>query len=294
MEVFEAQVAGRLVLPWEPISIMPIGDIQYAGGGRNDPADIDRLRKHVEWGVEHGCWFLGMGDYIDFARPTVRSKLRALGDDDVTEVLLDRAATDLEEHVLAVLRPTRDRWLTLVEGHHYFQHLDGTTTGQRFARELGCRYGGDAAMLRLTFCQEPDKLRGRMIQTKLFVHHGHGGGSTLAGPLAKYERFAAHCAAQVFFIGHHHRVMVVPFDQLDVSSRGEPVLFHHTRAIVLTGSFLRGYMQGSAMGGRARGSYVERAVLPPVALGAPIVTLAPKERHIAGRRVALVDVRGSV
>jgi len=285
LELIEAKIASRVVLPWEPVTIMPVGDIQYAGGGAADPADMARLRKHVQWGVEHDCWFIGMGDYIDFARPSARRRLKAV-DDDVTEVLLDRAATDLEDAVLDALAPTRGRWLTLVEGHHYFQHLDGTTTGQRFARELGTTYGGDATMLRFTF----KRPTGAAVTTKAFVHHGHGGGSTLAGPLAKYERFAAHNLAQFFFIGHHHRLMVVPFDALDMTDKGAPKLFHHTRAIILTGSFLRGYMQGHSIGGRPQGTYVERALLPPVSLGGPVVTLTPETS--GGNK--LVGLRGSV
>ena len=289
MELVEAQVGGRVILPWEPLMLMPIGDIQYGGGGENDPADMARLRKHVGWGVEHDAWFIGMGDYIDFARPTVRKRLRSADPDDTTEILLDRAATALEDEVLAALAPSVGRWLTVVEGHHYYEHLDGTTTGQRFAQRLGCRYGGDAALLRLTF-----KAGARRVNTKIFVHHGHGGGSTLAGPLAKYERFAAHCLAQFFFIGHHHRVMVVPFDALEVTDKGEPALYHVTRALVLTGSFFRGDMGGSAHGTRPQGSYVERAMLPPVALGGPLITLEPRRKNVRGQSVALVDMRGSV
>ena len=290
MEVFEPQIAGRVVLPWEPLKIMPIGDIQYAGGAQYDPADMARLKRHVEWGVENDCWFIGMGDYIDFARPSVRRRLKA-EDDDVTEVILDRAATAFEDDVLRILRPTKGRWLTLVEGHHFYQHLDGTTTGQRFARELGCRYGGDCVMLRLTFRRAHDA---GSVNTKIFVHHGHGGGATLAGPIAKYERFAAHNSAQVFFIGHHHRVMVVPFDSLDITDKAEPVLYHHTRAIVLTGSFLRGYMQESKHGDRPQGTYVEKMMLPPVALGGPLITLTPTTKDVGESQVKLVDIRGSV
>jgi len=196
----------------------------------------------------------------------------------------------MEEAVLKVLAPSKGRWLTLVEGHHYYPHLDGTTTGQRFARELGCRYGGDSVMMRLTFHND----NGSGTNTKLFIHHGHGGGSTLAGPIAKYERFAAHNSAQVFFIGHHHRIMVVPFDALDITDQGDPVLYHHTRAIVLTGSFLRGYMQGNTFGERPQGTYVEKFMLPPVALGGPLVTLTPKRVRVGDSEVKIVDIRGSV
>ena len=286
MELVAPKIAGRKVLPWNPINIMPLGDIQYGGGKEKDPSDITRLKKHIQWGVENDCWFVGMGDYIDFARPSVRKRLREMGEDDLTEVLLDQTATSLENEVLKILEPTVGRWLTLVEGHHHFVHLDGSTTGQRFANALGCPYGGDSVMMRLTFRNTASK---HIAISKLFIHHGEGGSSTMAGPLAKYERFAAHCNAQVFFIGHHHRNMIVPFDSLDITEKGEPRLYHTTRAVVLTGSFLRGYMQGNEMGDRPRGTYVERAMLPPVTLGGPMLTLVP--RHLEHHDT--VEIKGN-
>ena len=34
MELVEPKIAGRKVLPWNPINIMPLGDIQYGVGRR--------------------------------------------------------------------------------------------------------------------------------------------------------------------------------------------------------------------------------------------------------------------
>lgn len=286
MEVFEAKVGAEAAFPWKPLVICPIGDIQYSGKG--GPCDLDRLERHLKDTMRLGAYYIGMGDYSDFPSPSNRRRLLEAGLYDTASDVIDRAAGRLEEELMEVLAPTRGRWLGLVEGHHWFQHLDGTTTGQRFARFLDCTYGGDSMMIRFTF-----RDNNHAVATSIFVHHGHGGSSTLSGMLPKLERFAARNDAQVFFIGHGHTLRVSPFDQLRITERGAPKLIHRTRAIVETGSFLKGWMQGSSVGGIARGHYPEQKLLPPVTLGAPTIIFTPGffDSHTRGHPI--VTIHGS-
>lgn len=293
MEVLAPKISGRLVLPWEPLKLMPIGDIQYSG--ENGSADMARLAKHIAWGVENGCYFVGMGDYIDFLSPSNRQRLKEAAVYDTAEQVIDNAATELEQAVQKALAPSVGRWLTVVEGHHYFNHLDGTTTGQRLAQFLGCQYGGDCTLLRLTFkLFTKAGAPGVATNTKLFVHHGHGGATTIGGILTALERklLAAFPSVQLFFIGHFHQVIPDLKDALDVTDRGVPKLYHYTRGIVLTGSFMKGWTQGNRVGNRPQGSYVEQRMLPPAMLGGPLVTLTPK--RIDNGSLSLVDIRVSV
>ena len=291
MEIHEAaDMAHSTALPWAPIMIMPIGDIQYSGSG--GPSDLNRLKKQLAWGVENKCYYIGMGDYIDFLSPSNRARLKASGLYDTAEDVIDQAATTLENELFKVLAPTRGRWITLVEGHHYYHHMDGTTTGQRMATFLGAKYGGDAVLTRVTF--RKSETNHASVSTKLFIHHGVGSSSTLSGPLPRMERFAARCLAQVFFIGHYHTQDVKVFDALDISDHGMPHLTHVTRCIVQTGSFMHGWQQGSHIGGRPSGHYPEQKLLAPVTLGAPVVILTPvitdRIEEPSGRRATHASV----
>ena len=58
----EAQVAHREFMPWEPLLLMSVGDIQYDGAG--GAADIPRLKKYLRWGLDHDAYFIGMGDMV--------------------------------------------------------------------------------------------------------------------------------------------------------------------------------------------------------------------------------------
>jgi len=295
MEILTPEISGRLILPWEPLKVATLGDIQTIGtstkGLGPDLADLKRLRRHVEWGTEEGVTWFGSGDYIDFLSPSNRRALRASGIYDTAEAAIDRLATEIEDELFDILRPTIGNWAVLVEGHHWYQHLDGTTTGQRLAKFVGCAYGGDGVFMRLTFRDHS----GKATTTNLVLTHGSGGINSAGAAFNKYEKAASAWDAQVIIVGHHHQVGIHKFPIMKLNSSGIPHMYHENRAIVLAGSFMRGYLEGSEMGGRPAGSYVEQAFLKPVSLGAPVLTMTPKTVSLGdGATVNLVDLRGSV
>jgi len=49
----------------DPFRIIPIGDIQW--NGRPAAVALDLLKRTIDVGMKQGAWFIGMGDYIDFA-----------------------------------------------------------------------------------------------------------------------------------------------------------------------------------------------------------------------------------
>ena len=106
---------------------MPVGDIQWTG--LKGETVVSMLRRHIEWGVEHGAYFLGMGDMIDFASPSNRQALRAAALYDNAQQVIDDAARNLVHELYeTVLKPSKGRWLGLLEGHHFTQFRDGTTS----------------------------------------------------------------------------------------------------------------------------------------------------------------------
>ena len=279
---------GSAVLPWAHANIMPLGDIQY--NGPDGPCDLARLRRTIKIATEKNCYFVLMGDYIDFLSPSNRVKLQMAGLYDVSVDVIDNAATILENELFRELAPLKGRVLGVVEGHHYYTHLDGSTTGTRLTHFLNdvenpavtCLYGGDAFMYRINFHAERGKKGRAGVITKIFVSHGAGGGSTISAGLPKLERFMAYTAAQVVFVGHNHKTTFNQLPAMDMTGAGKPRMKAWNRALVQTGSFLKGWQEGSEVGGRPQGGYVERALMPPVALGTQIVTLEPHrtdERH---------------
>ena len=287
MEVL-AKVGRTAALPWAPMLLMPVGDIQY--DGPDGAADLPRLCRHLAWGVAHGAYFIGMGDFVDFMSPSNRDRLATAGLYDTATSIIDRAATTLEDEILALLAPTRGRWVGLLQGHHYFSHLDGTTSDTRFALALGAPFLGDCALMRWTFRHES----GGSVNVKVWAHHGHGGGSILptAGLNKLYHQKVRYPNVRLFLMGHVPQLGHVLTDGLDITDRGEPHLLHEDTHYVLTGGFARGYLEGNQFAGRSQGGYAEKRMLPPAVLGGAVITLTP-ETHTGIAQQRGVDIKVS-
>ena len=277
-------------LPWEPTTIMPVGDIQWFGDAHE--VALEKLRKHIAWGVERGAWFIGMGDYIDAFSPSNRQRLKSAGLYDNANKVLDGAAralvTELYEEAL---KPSVGRWLGLLAGHHYADLRDGTTTDQMLAGLLKTRHLGDCAYVRLGFARGSH--RGTVL---IWAHHGQGSGVSAAAPVQKLERLPASWDGDIFLMGHQSKVAAAPLDHcfpVWPRARGTqpPRLYYKTVLLVGTGSFMKGYVEGRREGSTPAGTYVEKGMMRPVSLGAPVITVTPRFRGVA-REPGERDSRG--
>lgn len=259
------------ILPWREINIMALGDVQYG----SEACDVERLKRHVEWGLRNNCYFLGMGDYTDFLSPSNRTRLKQAALYDTAQNLIDEWHLKHLDELERLLHATRGRWIGLLEGHHFHEFTDGSTSDTRLAQFLDAPFLGTSTIVRLSF-RDPANKRG--VNAHLWAHHGEGSGAMMASPFNKLEKISAGIEADVYFMGHYHRSGVVLSDKLYVAGTSKLRLRHRTRALVATGSFLRSYMQGSRSGGRPSGHYPEKGLMNPTALGNTMVTLEPKHR----------------
>lgn len=265
----------------EEIKILPVGDIQWSG--RDYEVAMKMLKRHIEWGVAQGAYFLGMGDYIDFMSPSNRARFAHAGlYDTALKTVDDKARSLTEDLFLQALKPSKGRWLGLLEGHHYHQYRDGTTTDQELAGMLDAPFLGTCAYVRLML-----KMTGsRFGSVVVWCHHGVGGGGTSGAPLNKIENLLKTWEADIYLMGHHHKKVAAPIDRIEPVWRGhrsKPGVVHRTKIIACTGSFLKAYTQEpKGRKGRVepaesfRGGYVEGKMLNPTALGGVLVKIKPR------------------
>lgn len=270
---------------WEETIIMPISDVQLGGIG----CDEDRFRKHIEWGIKNNALFVGVGDFVDVASPSNRDTLRKGKIYDSLKLALDEAAQKHVERFLKLVKGTEGKWLGMVEGHHFHEFQDGSTSDTRIAKALGTTFLGDSAFIRLQFSDS--KGSSGSITTTIWMHHGEGSGSKASSPLNKLENLIAYFDADVYLIGHMHRKVASPIDQIYMTKSNTPILGHRTRLIACTGSFLKGYMHGSESDGRPGGTYVEQRMLNPVALGGIVLKLKPEKIKKDGSSFRKVDIK---
>lgn len=257
----------------EPLLIMPIGDIQWSG--QRGDTTLEMLKRHIGWGMEHKAWFIGMGDYIDFLSPSNRQRLSAAAlYDSAADVIDDKAMELTEEIYREALKPTKGRWLGMLEGHHFTQLKSGMTTDMRLCQMLDAKFLGTSAMIRLVF-----KGSGKTGNVTIWAHHGVGGGmATTSAALNKLTRMATHFRADIFLMGHITKQTVEPQDVVEAvwSGRGEPHLIHRVRLLAVTGGFSKGYQVRRKDGIVPRGNYVEQGMMAPAALGGIKVRIVPK------------------
>lgn len=252
----------------DTVSIVPIGDIQLGAQG----VDLRVLREDIERGLSlPNPVFIGLGDYIDVASPSGRQKIRnADFYDSVLEALNDRTKQQLDE-LMTILKPTVGLWAGVLQGHHYMDFEDGTTSDTMLAKFLQTDFLGDSAFLRFRW-----KRGGTSSKLDVFCTHGTGSGQTQSAPLNKLERFAGGVHADLYLINHYARRGAQPADVLSLSHNGN--LEAKTIFYMSTGGYMRAYEQGSKKAGRPQGSYVEKAMMKPTALGGGYVTCTPRRR----------------
>lgn len=270
MEVNDALIPTRFksrVLPWEPVTICTLGDLQWGSPG----TDVKRIREHVYKGVDMGALWLGTGDYTDFLSPSNRRYLKNAGLYDTATELIERWHREQLEEIKAVLAPTRGMWLGLHEGHHFFEYGDGTTCDTELAAFLEAPFLGTCAVTRLTFRDESK----HSVETLIWSHHGQGAGSDPVGKLMAVA--PGFPQVDIFVQGHNTQVDARPKDCIEFyGSQGNLRMRSRTQMFVAAGGFMQGYTQGSKIAGRASGSYVERAMMRPTAIGAPIIRVTPE------------------
>lgn len=258
-----------------------LGDFQWAGKKAQSTA-LERLKQTIEDALEaekagREVRFVGMGDYIDFASPSNRARLRSANLYDTATDIIDDKALELTEEVYELaLKPTRGKWLGLVEGHHLHEMKDGTTTDMRLCEVLDAAFLGTTGLLKLGFKRKA----GNSFPVVLWVHHGTGNGQTGYYPLTRLEKKSAEWEqVDVFAMGHTTK-MVTEF-QNKVYPRWSPALDLAHRKVILigTGGYSKTYVLGAQQGRIPRGGYAEQRMLNAAIIGSPVLHIRPRIRE---------------
>lgn len=290
--------APSFLLPMEETILCPLGDIQYGAPG----CEVERLERHIDWaeGLRaqgKQVYYIGMGDYVDVASPSNRGKLRSVRGDlyDSVNNMMEEAAQRNLEQVQELLAPTKGYWFGLLSGHHYWEFPDGTNTDSRLAQFLETNYLGTCAYLHLRYGNTSNG-RARTV-CKIWAHHGEGGGQTVSSAINKLmQRVVPYWEANLYLMGHYHTkdAKPIPWVYSNTGHDGEAVLRGTTRYMVITGGFLSGYTTGSkGTAGLPESTYVEKKLLAPQTLGAPVIFIRP-HRMGENNNFVSIDINVSI
>jgi hypothetical protein len=172
------------------------------------------------------------------------------------------------------LKPTKGRWLGLLEGHHFYEG-SGSTSDQWLAEMLDAPHLGTSCYVRL-------KPSGFVI----WAHHGLGGGILPTSGINKlYHTSAGLAGADVYLMGHNTKMGVSRLSR--PMPNGEFTdLTHHDVLLVNTGGFSKSNVVGHTRGRIRRGDYAEQGMMTPSPLAAPLIHFdGPRGKHGEGVRV---------
>lgn len=282
MEIPSIKTQPGLRLDWRPAVIIPVGDVQFGSQACNSRLFrlwIERILKTYD-NKDYQLFFLGMGDYTDSIRPSMRKRLNAsnlLEDEHFSKSIEDI----ISEHMrgfLSLVSGTEGKWLGLLEGHHYFDFGNGVTSDTLIADELKAPFLGDCTRIHLTFDRRsPGAAKTKATEFSIWAHHGEGGGVMAGAPLNKLERLKAVFQADVLVMGHQHKAVAtkVPWNYDIKKADGSWENRQKDIGLLATGAWLEGYVQDSRVDGRPGGHYPEQKMLPPLSLGGTRIVITP-------------------
>jgi hypothetical protein len=261
----------RLKSATQPVTIAPIGDLQWAG----DEEDLayDLLERHLDDCLARPTpLFIGMGDYIDFASPSNREALEKAVLYDTAKKVISNATKFLVDDLYArLLKRTRGKWLGIGQGHHHHpakigELPDGTALMEDsdvyLSKLLKAKWLDEMGVVKIVW---PG---GGVFRVLAF----HGSGSSVFpwGPLMKLYRLMPHFHVDLLLQGHHTKKALAEVDRLEFPVDSDEIK-HLTIKMVGTGGWTKGYING-------RRTYVSAGALGPVALGQPLIHIRPRVR----------------
>jgi hypothetical protein len=256
------------------VTMCPLGDIQWTG----DDGDIayDHLEAHLENCLaQPGPLFVGMGDMIDFASPSMRAALeKNVTYDAAKKVIANASKALVDDLYLRLLKPTRGKWAGLTQGHHHHpvkvsELKDGTAVLEDsdvyLAQRLGAPWLDEMGVIKLV-------VPGGGV-FRILAFHGSGSSVFPWGPLTRLYRLMPSFSVDLLLMGHTTKKTMGEIDRLHFPEDRDDIT-HQTIKMVGTGGWMKGYINGQR-------TYVSAAGLSPVALGQPVIHLRPRLR--AGR-----------
>lgn len=231
----------------------------------------DRWKKETISDKE--SYVIGMGDYTDSFRPTIRKILQGsiASIDPESYEQIDYPIMAQMQKLAEEFKPFKHRIIGLLEGHHYHKFISGMTSTQYLCQLLGVKYLDFFAGIQLIVkrCKKDSS------SVDIIATHGCGGAQHQHSDISKMERgLIPSYDVDIILRGHSTKVSTVfgpPLFGLSRNTGKDIHLNRRQRLMVNTGGFMEGYTPGRPSG------YVEQTNLTPCALGWPVIEIKNKQ-----------------
>jgi hypothetical protein len=242
----------------KPATIFFFGDLQWGAPGFDNYAWEEFKR---EFKSTPNAWALGLGDYGDWLRPSMRAPLKAsMTKDKSARVMMDDMIRRKQDDLINKMAFLEGKLIGLHQGHHCWEFASGDNSDMRICSALKTKYMGWMADTRLMFkgYREKDTLALTMVSM-----HGTGN-SRYTGTDSRWldQNIVPAFDAEVYVKGHGCKADAwSPFERQIVKRKGAIGLARQKLYCLNVPGFSRGYTNGWDS------SYVEQAGFQPQPLG---------------------------
>jgi len=251
---------SRIPLDWKkPVTLFFFGDLQLGTDGFSKEAWQEFKEEFI--GTPNS-YALGLGDYSDWLRPSMRGRLMGpMAHDDSARRQLDAMYRKSQDKMLDELEFLKGKLIGLHTGHHEHDFSDGTNGTQRLCSALKAPYLSWMASTRFCFYSKYNKRFG-LIFTVISMH-GTGAARYATTDSRWLEvNIVPAFEANLYVKGHGCKsVAWIPFERQNVRRVGIAGLDKTLIRCLNVGGFSQGYTDGW------RSSYVEKAGLTPQPIG---------------------------
>lgn len=256
MQNHEFRIAVKHTLP---ATIFFFGDLQWGAKGFDDEA-WQAFKSRFK--ATPNAWAVGLGDYGDWLRPSMRAPLKSsLIKDPSAGAMLDDQIRRRQDDLIEKMAFLEGRLIGLHQGHHCWEFNSGDNSDMRICAALRTKFLGWMAATRISFCSDKRREFGRVLT--LLSMHGTGN-SRYTGVDSRWmdANIVPAWQADVYAKGHGCKADAwCPFERQIVRRTGPLGIIRQKIYCLNVPGFSRGYTDGWDS------SYVEQAGMQPQQLG---------------------------
>ena len=228
-------------------------------------------------------YYLGMGDYTDFASMSENKKLKAMDLHDTTNEKLDNMAISDNKLIADKCKQMRGRLIGLIGGNHQFLLTSGKLSDEDLSERLGTAYLGWLSIISLAF--PSDKHSG--TRCNIFACHGKGGGKLIGSSINAIDDMTKVINnADIYCMGHDHQRSATPKTVLSLSTNSGLSLKQKRQFLVRSGSFQKSYEKDKS-------GFAQGRIMRPADLGAVRLNISTHRDKNDGDKTIL-DIEGVI
>lgn len=227
----------------EPITLWLFGDIHRD----TKNCDVDRWKwflKKAKETMDENTYFIGMGDYHDFASTREKKYLQQQVHES-TQNTFDEIAEKHNRDFASEISFMRGRLLGLIEGNHSWVFKDGKTSTEDLAERMGTKDMGWLCHYTMLYKTTNGHITTNAVHFVLC--HGKAGGKTFGITINQVgDLKSLFPVADVYCMGHDHQRAAQPISILiPLKCNGGYEIKQKRQFLCRSGAFVKAYQNGS-------------------------------------------------